>query len=271
MSATGTYLETLFSLEGKTAILVGAGGGIGRALAFGMARAGAAMALCDIRGDRVTALAEALRAEGLRAEGYRLDIASTDGMDECVRAIAETFSGIDILVNCAGINKREGYLDVLESTYDQIMAVNLKGPYFFTQKVVPHIIQRGGGKIVNVSSHNAQGMLGGVSVYGATKSALSALTRSMAIEWAKYNIQANAIAPGHVLTELTQATWDHPERAAYLRERIAMGRPGTPDEMVGMVIMLASKASAYMTGQTYHVDGGCLAGGKPWPYDTNWK
>jgi hypothetical protein len=109
-----------------------------------------------------------------------------------------------------------------------------------------------------------------VSVYGASKSGVSALTRSMAIEWARFNIQANAVAPGHILTPLTQVTWDHPTRSVYLRERIAMRRPGTPEEVAGLVLMLCSPASSYMTGQTYHLDGGCLAGGTPWDFDTKY-
>jgi enoyl-[acyl-carrier-protein] reductase (NADH) len=92
----------------------------------------------------------------------------------------------------------------------------------------------------------------------------------MAIEWARFNIQANAVAPGHILTPLTQVTWDHPTRSVYLRDRIAMRRPGTPEEVAGMVLMLCSPASSYMTGQTYHLDGGCLAGGTPWDFDTKY-
>ena len=268
MSKIGDSLEKLFSLEGKVVLLTGACGGIGEALARGIVGAGAEIALCDINVEKTKKLADEL---GEKAKAFFMDVSKTEEMVGVVGEVMELFGKIDVLINCAGINKREGFLDVLESTYDRIMNINLKGTFFLTQTVVPHMIKNGGGKIVNFSSHNAQGMLGGVSVYGATKSAVSALTRSMAVEWAKYNIQANAIAPGHVLTELTQITWDTPSRAEYLRERIAAGRPGTPDEMVGMVIMLASQASDYMTGQTYHVDGGCLAGGKPWEFDTKWK
>ena len=147
--------------------------------------------------------------------------------------MAAAFGKIDILVNCGGINKREGFLDVEEKTYDLIMNVNLKGTFFMTQAVVPYMIKAGGGKIVNLSSHNAQGMLGGVSVYGASKSGVSALTRSMAIEWAQFNIQANAVAPGHILTPLTQVTWDHPTRSVYLRDRIAMRRRERPRKSRG--------------------------------------
>ena len=268
MSDIGTFLETQFSLAGKTALLTGGAGGIGRALAAGLCSAGAQTAVCDVNVEQSNKVAADLTTKGHKAKAFKLDLTNMASIRQCADAVAADFGRIDILINCAGVNKREGYLDVLEKTYDFIMNVNLKGTYFMTQVVVPYMIKQGGGKIVNFSSHNAQGMLGGVSVYGATKSAVSALTRSMAIEWAKFNIQANAVAPGHILTELTQVTWDHPERSKYLRERIAMRRPGTPEEIVGMVLMLCSQASSYMTGQTYHVDGGCLAGGTPWKYDT---
>ena len=111
---------------------------------------------------------------------------------------------------------------------------------------------------------------GGVSVYGASKNGVAALTRSMAIEWGKFNILANCIAPGHILTPLTVPTWEHQERSAYLRERITLGRPGLPEELVGLTILLASEASGYMTGQLYNLDGGALAGGQPWPFDTKY-
>jgi gluconate 5-dehydrogenase len=268
MSEIGNYLETQFSLAGKTALLTGGAGGIGQALAVGLCSSGAQTAVCDVNVERAREIAAELTAKGRQAKAFKVDLTDVASIRACVESVASEFGKIDILINCAGVNKREGFLDVEEKTYDFVMNVNLKGTFFITQAVVPHMIKQGGGKIINFSSHNVQGMLGGVSVYGATKSAVSALTRSMAIEWAKYNIQANAVAPGHILTELTQVTWKHPTRAPYLRERIAMRRPGLPEEIVGMVLMLCSDASSYMTGQTYHVDGGCLAGGTPWEYDT---
>jgi gluconate 5-dehydrogenase len=268
LSDIGNFLETQFSLAGKSALLTGGAGGIGRALAAGLCGAGAQVAICDVNMEQSNKVAAELTAKGLKAKAFKLDLTNLASIKECADAVAKEFGKIDILINCAGVNKREGFMDVLEKTYDFIMNVNLKGTFFMTQAVVPFMIKQGGGKIVNMSSHNAQGMLGGVSVYGATKSGVSALTRSMAVEWAKFNIQANAVAPGHILTELTQVTWDHPERSAYLRERISQRRPGNPDELIGIVLMLCSPASSYMTGQTYHVDGGCLAGGTPWKYDT---
>ncbi|NLC84458.1 MAG: SDR family oxidoreductase [Ruminococcaceae bacterium] len=264
----GENLKKQFSLEGKIVLLTGAAGGIGSELAKGLAGAGAQMALADIKLEPLNKLVSEL--EGENHTGFELDICDMDSIDKVVADILERYGRIDVLINCAGINKREGYLDVEENTYDRIMNVNLKGLYFLTQKVVLESMMKTGGKIINMASHNSTGMLGGVSVYGATKSAVAALTRSMAIEWAKFNIQANAIAPGHILTALTQITWDTEHRAQYLRERISAERPGNPEELIGITILLASEASSYITGTLINVDGGALAGGKPWQFDTKY-
>jgi len=148
------------------------------------------------------------------------------------------------------------------------MDINLKGAFFLSQAVAPHMKKQGSGVILNIGSHNTGAILGGVSVYGASKSGLMSLTRSMAVEWAKYNIRANCISPGHIKTELTAPTWEHPERSRYLLDRIALGRPGKPEDITGLTVFLASEAASYITGEEFRIDGGCLAGGQPWPYDT---
>ena len=263
-------LEKLFALENKVIMLTGATGGIGEVLAEGFAAAGGTMALCDLDASKMQALAGRIQANGGTAGCYHLNLAEMDSIHHCVNQVMAEHGRIDVLVNCAGINKREGFLDVEEATYDRIMDVNLNGVYFTSQQVARHMIKEKNGNIINVSSHNAVGMLGGCSVYGASKSGIAALTRSMAVEWAQYGIRANALAPGHILTALTTVTWEHPERSAYLRERIAMQRPGAPEELLGVAVMLASDSSSYMSGMMMHVDGGCLAGGAPWPYDTRY-
>ena len=268
MSSIGNYLESLFSLEGKVILLTGAAGGIGEAFARGLAAAGGAVAMCDLNVPACEKIASELVKDGQGAKAYELNIANTDSIKKCVTDVLTDFEKIDVLINCAGINKREGLLDVEDETYDRIMNINLKGAFILSREVVKHMITRKKGNIINICSHNDEGMLGGCSVYGATKSGLRALTRSMAIEWAKHGIRANAISPGHIITPLTTVTWEHPTRSVYLRDRIAMQRPGTPEELVGMCIMLASDASSYMSGQAYHIDGGCLAGGNPWEFDT---
>ncbi|MDR0465554.1 MAG: glucose 1-dehydrogenase [Treponema sp.] len=263
-------LEKLFSLENKIILLTGAAGGIGKVLAEGFASAGAAMALSDLDLSKLNVIADGIKANGGEAGCYQLNLIEMDSIKKCVDAVISRYGRIDVLVNCAGINVREGFLDVEESTYDNIMNINLKGLYFISQEAAKHMIKQKKGNIINIASHNSVGMLGGCSVYGASKSAVAALTRSMAIEWARHGIRANALAPGHILTNLTTVTWEHPERSKYLRERIAMERPGKPEELLGIAVMLASDSSSYLTGSMLHVDGGCLAGGAPWPYDTKY-
>ncbi|MDR1048576.1 MAG: SDR family oxidoreductase, partial [Synergistaceae bacterium] len=259
-------LKKLFSLEGKVILMTGAAGGIGAELSKGMAGVGATLCNCDISERGLTELADAIAGEGGAAESYIMDVADRKSIQAAVDAAAAKFGRIDVLVNVAGINKREGFLDVLEETYDRIMDINLKSVFLVTQAVVPHMMKRRAGSVINIGSHNATAMLGGCAVYGATKSGVVALTRSMAIEWAEWGIRANAISPGHIITPLTQVTWDHPTRGGYLRDRIAMRRPGKPEEILGLAVLLASDASSYMTGANYVLDGGCLAGGAPWDF-----
>ena len=263
-------LQQMFSLEGKVVLFTGAAGGIGRELCKGLARAGAAVALCDISRDGLVALEEEIQSEGGSASSHIMDVSDKDSISACVDQIGEPYGHIDVLGNGAGINKREGLLDVEEETYARIMEINLKGVFRVSRAVAPYMMAQKSGSIINIGSHNTGSVLGGCSVYAATKSGIVALTRSMSVEWAKYNIRANCISPGHILTPLTTVTWEHPERAAYLRERIAMRRPGNPEEIVGLCVLLASDASGYITGSEYRIDGGCLSGGSPWPYDTKY-
>lgn len=271
MSTIGNNLEKLFSLEGKVILATGAAGGIGEQLCKGLASVGGTVAICDLDVNAAQRHVDEILAQGGRAAAYRMNVADKASIKACVDAVIRDFGEIHVLANIAGINKREGLLDVEEETYDRLMNVNLKGTFLVSQEVVKHMIAQGkGGSVINIGSHNDQAMLAGCSVYGATKSGVVALTRAMAIEWAKHGIRANAISPGHILTPLSQVTWDHPTRSAYLRERIAMRRPGTPSELVGMCVLLASDASSYMSGEAYHIDGGCLCGGAPWDYDTKY-
>jgi gluconate 5-dehydrogenase len=264
-------LKNLFSLEGKVILLTGAAGGIGGALSKGMAGIGAIMCNCDVNEDGLKALADEIAEEGGQARSYFMDVTNRDNILSVVDSIVKDYGTIDVLVNAAGINKREGFMDVNEETYDRIMDINLKSVFFVTQAVVPHMMKKHSGSIINIGSFNATAILGGCSVYGASKSGVVALTRAMAVEWAEWGIRANAVSPGHILTPLTQVTWDHPTRSSYLRDRIAMRRPGNPDELLGIVVLLASNASSYMSGANYIVDGGCLCGGMPWDFDSAYR
>jgi NAD(P)-dependent dehydrogenase (short-subunit alcohol dehydrogenase family) len=257
-------LENLFSLEGRVALVTGAAGGIGRALCEGMAGAGAAVALADIRADAMAPVAASIRAMGREAGCFEVDIARRDSIRRLVAQIAARFHRIDILVNCAGINKREAILDVAEETFERILNVNLRGVFQLSQEVAARMIRQGGGKIIHIGSLTSEMGLAGVSVYGVSKAGVSQLAMSMAIEWARHNIQVNCIVPGFMRTELTTALWEDEAKAAWMRGRIAAERPGEPQELLGAVILLASAASSYITGQTWCVDGGVTAGGLHW-------
>ncbi|WFR57596.1 glucose 1-dehydrogenase [Anaerocolumna sp. AGMB13025] len=265
-----SYLEKLFSLEGKVVIFTGAAGGIGSELCEGLAKAGAAIALCDINKERLEELKAKIVEAGGNASTHLLNVMDKNNIKTCVDEVVGQYGHIDVLVNCAGINKREGILDVEEETYDRIMDINLKGVFLVSQAVGHYMRTQNYGSIINIGSHNTGWVLGGCSVYAATKSGIVALTKAQAVEWAKFNIRANAISPGHIQTPLTTVTWQHPQRSKYLLDRIAMNRPGYPEDIVGTCILLASDASAYITGCEYRVDGGCIAGGQPWPYDTKY-
>lgn len=264
-------LKKLFSLEGKVVLITGAAGGIGSELSCGMAGIGAITCNCDISEKGLKAVEEKIRAEGGTARSYVMNVTDQNSIQQAVDAIVAEFGRIDVLCNVAGINKREGLLDVKEETYDRIMDINLKSVFLVSRAVAPHMMKAHSGSIINIGSHNATAMLGGCSVYGATKSGVLALTRSMAVEWAEWGIRANSVSPGHILTPLTQVTWDHPTRGDYLRDRIAMRRPGNPDELLGLMALLASDASSYITGSNFVIDGGCLCGGTPWDFDSAYR
>lgn len=266
--STAEYLESLFSLKGKVVVFTGASGGIGSEMAAGLARAGASIALCDINEEALSQIRQALLQEGCEASAHLMNVAEQESVDSCILEIIDTYGCIDVLVNCAGINKREGFMDVEEETYDRIMDINLKGVFRVTKGVAPYMKQQNKGSIINIGSHNTGSILGGCAVYGATKSGVLSFTRSMAVEWAKYNIRANCISPGHIKTPLTTVTWEHPQRSKYLLDRIALNRPGYPEDIIGLCVLLASDASSYITGEEYRIDGGCICGGQPWNYDT---
>lgn len=261
-------LQKMFSLEGKTVLFTGAAGGIGSAIASGMAEAGGKIALCDINKSQLEKVQSDIEAQGGTASCHQMDVTDKESIRKCVEEAVGLYGQIDVLVNCAGINKREGFMDVDEETYDRIMDINLKGVFLVTQAVAPYMKNQKSGSIINIGSHNTGSILGGCAVYGATKCGVLSFTRSMAVEWAKYNIRANCVSPGHIQTALTVPTWEHPVRAKYLLERIALNRPGYPEDITGVCILLASDASSYITGTEIRVDGGYIAGGQPWPYDT---
>jgi gluconate 5-dehydrogenase len=257
-----SIFQRLFSLHGKTALITGASGGIGAILAAALAEAGAAVALNGVTSEKLESARRRIDAAGGTAVILRQDIQSVENCRALITSAQAKLGRLDILVNCAGVNRRKPISQITEDDFDTITQINLRSVFFLCQAAHQVMRPQGGGKIINIGSITSTDGLGGVSVYGVTKSGVAQLTKTMALEWAKDNIQVNCLAPGFIMTQLTETgLWGDPHRKQWLTERIPAARPGQPEELVGAALLLASNASSYITGQTLNVDGGYLAGG----------
>jgi len=247
-----------FKLDGKAALVTGAGQGLGQGMVIALAEAGA-----DVAGlDRVPspATAETVRRLGRRYREVVCDLreAGVDALNEIVGGVVAEMGRLDILVNNAGIIRRAPALEFNESDWDDVLQIDLKAVFFLSQAAARAMVPQGNGKIINVASMLS--FQGGIIVpsYTAAKSGVAGLTRALANEWAKHNINVNAIAPGYMATDNTAALRANPERAPAILERIPAGRWGTPADLMGAVVFLASPASDYMQGAIVPVDGGWL-------------
>lgn len=262
MNKDTTSTLELFSLEGKCALVTGASSGIGRAIAVGLAGAGARVGINGTSRAKLEDSQRLINRIGATAEIFPVDLKEVDNCRQLVAEAHRLLGRIDILVNCAGTNRRNLIDRSTPEDFDFLMAVNLKSAYLLSQAVYPVMKAQGGGKIINIGSVTSFIGLGTVSIYGMTKAGLAHLTKSMAVEWAKDNIQVNCLAPGFIKTPLTsKEVFGNPHRAQWLLDRIPARRAGEPEDMVGVALLLASRASDYLTGQIIAVDGGFLAGG----------
>lgn len=247
-----------FDLTGKVAIVTGSNAGLGAGMAVALATAG-----CDIVGVSRTDAGETpaqVKAAGRRFADVRADLASIAPVEDIVHAAVEAFGRVDVLVNNAGIIRREDALEFSEADWDAVMEVNLKSVFFLSQAVARQFVkQQSGGKIINVASMLS--FQGGIRVasYTASKSGVLGLTRLLANEWAAHGINVNAIAPGYMATANTAALRGDVQRNEEILSRVPAGRWGTPDDLAGPVVFLASPASDYVHGHTLAVDGGWLA------------
>lgn len=248
----------LFDLHGKTAIVTGATRGLGQGMAIALAQAGANIVGVGTSDCSITEK-EVLAAGGKFLE-IKADLSTIDPVQTIVDKSLETFGGVDILVNNAGTIRRDNAVDFTEKDWDDVMNVNLKTLFFLSQTVAKHFISSGKkGKIINIASMLSY--QGGIRVpsYTASKSGVMGLTRLMACEWGPKGINCNGLAPGYMATDNTQALREDEVRNRQILERIPQGRWGTPQDLAGAVIFLASAASDYMNGFTIAVDGGWLA------------
>jgi gluconate 5-dehydrogenase len=251
---------SLFSLEGRTALVTGSSRGLGRAMAEGLAAAGAALVLNGSDPVRLAAAANEMRAAGsvVRQE------ACFDVTDEA--AVAAAFERldtdgveIDILVNNAGIQLRKPMLELSTAEWRRVLEANLTSAFVVGREAAKRMLPRGRGKIVNIGSLTSELARATIAPYTVAKGGIKMLTRAMAAEWAAHGIQANAIGPGYMLTDMNQALVDNPTFDAWVKARTPSGRWGRPEELVGAVVFLASSASDYVNGQIIYVDGGMLA------------
>jgi 2-deoxy-D-gluconate 3-dehydrogenase len=250
-------MHNLFDLTGTAAIVTGAGTGLGRAMALALASAGADLVVVDrIPPDDV---AEEIRVIGRRALTVTADLSQAASVNVIVQAAVASFGRIDILVNNAGIIRRAPAIEFSERDWDEVMAVNAKAVFFLAQAAARDMVKRKRGKIISTASLLA--FQGGILVpsYAASKGAVAQITKALANEWAQHGINVNAIAPGYMATNNTKALREDPIRSRAILERIPAGRWGVPDDLAGVVVFLASRASDYVNGHVLVVDGGWLA------------
>ncbi len=255
-------LSGLFRLDGKTALVTGAGSGLGRAIAEGYAQFGAKVACVDIAGKDAEDAAGSIGESGGSAIAVECDVSVVKDVRNAVESTLKGFGSIDILVNNAGIGMRSNAEEMTEEMWDRVLDINLKGAFLFCREVGRHMINRKkGGRIINMASIG--GLVGvetGNVNYCASKGGIIAMTRTLAVEWAKYNILVNAIAPSHTRTPLIEKLIQQkPEVEQYFINNIPLGRLAEPVHIVGPAIFLASDAASFVTGHTLVADGGHTA------------
>ncbi len=253
------YLDRLFSLAGRTALVTGGSSGIGRAMARALAGAGASV---DVLARDAAALDETvaeLTAAGGRAGRVSADLADQDSVGRAASQASEIFGEPDILVNAAGVNPRPPMPLITTGDWDLCMAVNLAAPFLLGQRFGPLMAERGWGRIINVASQQSFRAFGNSGAYGVSKGGVVSLTRSQAEAWSRSGVCCNAIVPGFVATPMTARVASDPARSSAMAARTMMGRNGVPEDFAGAILFLASQASDYVTGQAVFVDGGFSA------------
>ena len=252
-------IQKLFSLDGVVALVTGSSGGIGLALARGLAEAGARIVVNGRDAPKVKAAVAALISDGLAADAAAFDVTDPDAVAQGVGEIEDSVGPIGVLVNNAGIQRRTPLEDFPPETWRELMRTNLDAVFYVGQAVAKRMIPRGDGRIINIASVQSELARPNIAPYTASKGAVKMLTKGMATDWGKFGLRANALAPGYFRTELNKALVEDEKFSAWLAARTPMGRWGDVEELVGAAIFLASDASSFVNGHVLYVDGGITA------------
>ena len=251
-----SYLDLLFSLRDRVAVITGGSSGIGRAVALALGQAGAAVVVVARDPDRLADAASELTQAGCLAFAVSADLGDRETVARAADEAVKPFGPPDILVNSAGLNLRPPMAELTTGQWDQLMAVNLTAPFLLGQIFGPVMARRGWGRIINITSQQADRAFGNSGGYGVAKGGVASLTRSQSETWAGHGVCCNAICPGFVVTPLTAEAAADPARVSALAARTMVGRNGLPGDFAGAAVFLASQASDYVTGQVIRVDGG---------------
>ncbi len=246
-------------LKNKVALVTGGGRGLGRAMTLAFANAGADVAVASRTREQLEEVSDAARALGCRALAVQVDVSDPGSVAQMVRATQQKFGRIDILVNSAGVGSAEKLVGVSDKTWDWILKTNLYGTFYCCRDVARVMIEQKGGSIINIAS--VAGMKGprGLGAYAASKGGVIQLTKVLALEVARYNVRVNAIAPGYFRTDMNAAAFDDPELGPKMIKRIPLRRPGQPEEIGPLAVLLASDEASFITGEVYSISGGEMA------------
>lgn len=248
-----------YDLKDKVAIVTGGGRGIGKAISLGLAGCGARVVVASRTSDEIESVAYEIRGRGGDAEAVTIDLAATDQIPALVESAVSTYGRVDILINNAARSFLRPLMDLREDGYDKIFDTNCKAAFLLSRAVARFMMEQGGGRIVNITTVGAVRGGAGMGAYHASKAALSMLTKCMAVEWAPFNINVNAVGPGLARTGFSEPIWSNSEVEKLVVSRVPKGRLAEPEEVVGAVLFLCSEDSGYITGASIYVDGGTLA------------
>ena len=256
--------DPLFSVAGQHILITGGSRGIGRAIAEGFAARGARVVICSRSQESVDAAVSEMSEKGMAVSGLSCDVSEPEQIKSTVAATLKQLGHIDSLINVAGVNRRQRAETFTAADYDFVLDTNLRGAFLMSLEVGRHMIERKSGTQINIESLNTWMPLKGVLPYAMSKFGMQGMTRGLALEWGRHGIRVNSLAPGFILTDLTKKLWSDPTMQAWNEANAPLGRLGQPEDMIGTAVFLASKASAFMTGQTLYVDGG-FSSGWSWP------